>query len=490
MSAADPGCSSVAAADDETPPVAGLFCAPEERAYWEQALTEALQGARQRISDGRVAPAVTADVFRGRLSGYDFQDPKPLSDTIPWVIEQMTQGLVQVTHPRYFGLFNPAPSLPAELAERISAAFNPQLATSTTSPAAIEIERHVIRSIAERAGLPPESTGHFATGGSEANCTALICALTKANAAFVERGIRAFGGMPSFYVSEDAHLAWYKIAVQCGIGHAGVRPVPTDASGRLDPVALSALMDGDERLGFIPVMIAATAGTTGAGMIDPLHACADIAEARRLWFHVDAAWGGAAIASQKMRALLAGVERAHSVTIDAHKWLATTMACSVFITRDSRVLKNAFFVDSYFMPPSDQECDPHLTTVQWSRRFIGLRLFLSLATVGWQGHGNHVERSVALSDLLARNLVSRGWEVANGSRLAVVCAIPPKGFPAVRDIARSVVASGRAWISSSKFKGRDVLRICMTNGHSMPSDVLMLAELLDGHRLSHAGEAA
>jgi aromatic-L-amino-acid decarboxylase len=476
--------------DANSLPVPGLFCSAEERAYWEQALTETLQAARQRVSDGRVAPAVTADVFRGRLAEFDFETQRPLADTIPWVIEQMTQGIVQVTHPRYFGLFNPAPSLPAELAERISAAFNPQLATSTTSPAAIEIERHVIRAIAARAGLPAESTGHFATGGSEANCTALICALTHANAAFVDRGILAFAGPPSFYVSEDAHLAWVKIAVQCGIGHAGVRLVPTDASGRMDPAALSALIDADKRLGFIPVMIAATAGTTGAGMIDPLHDCAEIAVSCRLWYHVDAAWGGAAIASQKMRGLLGGLERADSVTIDAHKWLATTMACSVFITRDSSVLKNAFYVDSYFMPPSDQEIDPHLTTVQWSRRFIGLRLFLSLATVGWQGHGDHVERSVALADLLARTLVARGWEIPNGSQFAVVCAIPPEGFPPVRDIARAVVASGRAWVSSSKFKGRDVLRMCMTNGHSTPSDVVMLAELLDGFRLSREGAAA
>jgi glutamate/tyrosine decarboxylase-like PLP-dependent enzyme len=490
VTAAETIASDAASPDGEMPPVAGLFCSAEERAYWEQALTEALQGARQRVADGRVAPALTADVFRGRLAEYDFEGRRSLADTIPWVIEQMMQGIVQVTHPRYFGLFNPAPSLPAELAERISAAFNPQLATSTTSPAAIEIERHVIRSIAERAGLPADSSGHFATGGSEANFTALICALTQANAAFVDRGILAFAGTPSFYVSEDAHLVWYKIAVECGIGHAGVRLVPTDASGRMDPAALSALIDADKRLGFIPVMISATAGTTGAGMIDPLHACAEIAQSHRLWYHIDAAWGGALIASEKMRARLSGLERADSVTIDAHKWLATTMACSVFITRDRSVLKNAFFVDSYFMPPSDQEIDPHLTTVQWSRRFIGLRLFLSLATVGWQGHGDHVERSVALADLLARTLVERGWDIPNGSQLGVVCAIPPDGFPAVRDIARAVVASGRAWISSSKFKGRDVLRICMTNGHSMPSDVVMLAELLDGYRHSDEGAAA
>ena len=85
-------------------------------------------------------------------------------------------------------------------------------------------------------------------------------------------------------------------------------------------------------------MVVATAGTTGAGMIDPLHACADVAQRERLWYHVDAAWGGAALASNRLRRLLAGIERADSVTIDAHKWLATTMGCAVFITRHAHLL--------------------------------------------------------------------------------------------------------------------------------------------------------
>jgi glutamate/tyrosine decarboxylase-like PLP-dependent enzyme len=466
--------------DDEAPPAAGLFCTDDERLRWDNALTDLLDTTRRAIAQGRVAPAVTADVFRDRVAAYDFATPQPLDETITWLLEQMSQGLVQITHPRYFGLFNPAPSMPAELAERIVGAFNPQLATSTTSPAAIEIERHVIRALARRAGFPPEATGHFATGGSEANFTALICALAKANAAFVDRGIPAFGGSPSLYVSEDAHLAWVKIAVQCGIGHAGVRFVRTDDHGRMDAGALSDMIDADKRLGFVPVMIAATAGTTGAGMIDPLHACADVATRHRLWYHVDAAWGGALMASDRMHGLLAGMERADSLTLDAHKWFATTMACSIFIARTGHVLKQAFFVDTYFMPPSDLAIDPHVATVQWSRRFLGLRLFLSLATAGWQGHGAHVERSVGLADLLKDMLVARGWEVPNDSRMAVVCAIPPERFPTVRDMARSVVASGRAWISSSRFKGRDVLRMCLTNGHTMPSDVRALVDLLDG----------
>ena len=126
---------------------------------------------------------------------------------LPAVSFEVASGSsVHVTHPRYFGLFNPAPTFPAQCADRIVAVFNPQLATSSTSPAAVEIESHVIRSVACRAGLPAETVGHFTTAGSEANYTALICALTRSNAGFAAHGARCFEGPPVFYVSRESTL--------------------------------------------------------------------------------------------------------------------------------------------------------------------------------------------------------------------------------------------------------------------------------------------
>ena len=135
-------------------------------------------------------------------------------------------------------------------------------------------------------------------------------------------------------------------------------------------------------------MIAATAGTTNAGMIDPLAACGELArKALACWFHVDAAWGGALIASDRLRSVLSGIEDADSVTIDAHKWFATTMGCGMFITRHAPLLSSAFHVSTGFMPSNVAGLDPYVTTVQWSRRFLGLRLFMSLAAAGWTGYG-------------------------------------------------------------------------------------------------------
>ncbi|HEY4443112.1 MAG TPA: pyridoxal-dependent decarboxylase [Steroidobacteraceae bacterium] len=450
---------------------AALFPKAPERGRIEEWLNGELHRALLRIQAGPVTPTIDMAAFRAELETYDFGRPRPLEDLLRWTIERMEHGMVQMANPRYFGLFNPGPSFPAQCADRIASLFNPQLASSASSPVPVELERHVIRAVAQRAALGNEATGHFATGGSEANYTALLCALTGAHPGFAADGARAFAGPPKFYTSRDCHIAWLKIAHQAGVGRTGLHLVDTDGRGRMDPQALMRAIAGDRANGAVPVMVVATAGTTGAGMIDPLHACADIAQQERLWYHVDAAWGGAALASNRLRKLLAGIERADSITIDAHKWLATTMGCAMFITRRGDLLSEAFHASTSFMPSSVSGVDPYLNSVQWSRRFLGLRLFFALAAAGWDGLGAHVERSVEVVDRVKERLLSLGWTVANDSALAVLDAVPPAELGDVRDLVGRVVASGRAWVAPTRFEGRDVVRICATNGETTMEDV-------------------
>ena len=459
--------------------ISNLFPSPANRVRWDDLLTLNLLRANERVAEGPVTPDLNLADFRRELADFDFGRPRPLGELLSWTIEKMEHGLVHVTHPRYFGLFNPAPTFPAQCADRIAGTFNPQLATSTTSPVAVEIEAHVIRSVARRAGLPAEAAGHFTSGGSEANYTALLCALTRANPEFATKGARAFAGPPVFYVSQESHLAWIKIAHQAGIGRSAVRLVATDGLGRMDQSALKDAVIGDRASGHVPIMIAATAGTTNAGMIDPLFACAELARSNDLWYHVDAAWGGALIASDRLRNSLTGIELADSVTIDAHKWFATTMGCGMFITRHSQLLSSTFQVSTSFMPSNLPSLDPYVTSVQWSRRFLGLRMFLSLAAAGWRGYAEHVERSIELTKLLEAKLVARGWSIANSSPLAVLCIKPPPGFGDVRPIVDRVLSSGRAWVAVASFEGSDIIRACVTHGETTEDDVVELAHALD-----------
>jgi glutamate/tyrosine decarboxylase-like PLP-dependent enzyme len=468
--------------DKLPPPSAALFPEQATRERLDDLLTRALAAAQARVLAGSVTPTLEPERLHQQLAAFEFETPVPLERLITWTIEQLEHGVVHMTHPRYFGLFNPAPNFPAQCADRISGAFNPQLASSGSSPAPVAIEAHVIRAIAQRAGLPAQSSGHFTTAGSEANYTALVCALTRASSRYGTDGIRAFSGAPVLYASRECQPGWFKIAHQAGVGRAGLRLVATDGCGRMASTALAEAIARDREHGAVPILIAATAGTTGAGMIDPLSECAAIARDHGIWYHVDAAWGGAALSSERLRALLAGIEGADSVTIDAHKWFATTMGCGMFITRHPQVLSEAFRVTTDFMPSNVAMLDPYLNSAQWSRRFLGLRLFLSLAAAGWAGYGAHVERAVQVIAEIAQRLRARGWQVANDSQLAVLCLTPPAGSAAPREIARRVLASGRAWIAVTTFEGREVLRICATHGEISMTDVQLLVAALEAAR--------
>jgi aromatic-L-amino-acid decarboxylase len=459
------------------PAVAALFPSAAERARLDGWLSGALIDSLARVRRGPVTPTIDMARFAEELGAMDFDAPRPMEQLLEWTLERMERGIVQMTNPRYFGLFNPGANFPSQCADRIASVFNPQLASSASSPVPVALENHLIRAVARRAGFGARASGHFATGGSEANYTALVCALTAAHPRFAHDGARAFAGPPTFYTSRECHIAWLKVAHQAGVGRAALRLIATDGTGRMDPQALAQAIRADRAAGAVPIMLVATAGTTGAGMIDPLEACADIARHEGLWYHIDAAWGGAAIASERMRGLLAGIERADSVTIDAHKWLATTMGCAMYITVRGPILSEAFHASTSFMPSSFAGIDPYLNSVQWSRRFLGLRLFLSLGVAGWTGLAAHLERSVAVIALVRERLTALGWTVANDSALAVLDVLPPQARD-VRALVRRVVESGRAWVAPTTFEGRDVVRICATHGETSQSDIEELVAAL------------
>ena len=463
-------------------PIEALFPDRQTREHLDDYLTRGLAEADERVRGGPVMPDLDMEKFRQELAGFDFTTPRAARELIDWTIAQLEHGTVHMTHPRYFGLFNPAPTFPSQLADRISGCFNPQLASSGSSPVPVAIEAHVIGAIAARAGLPSGSAGHFTTSGSEANYTALVCALTRAEARFATEGVRAFAGPVAMYTSRECQPAWHKIAHQAGVGRQAVRLIATDGSGRMDANVLAEVVREDQRRGVVPVLISPTAGTTGAGMVDPLRACSDIAREHGVWYHVDAAWGGAALCSQRLRGELEGIELADSITIDAHKWFATTMGCGMIITRHPQVLSDAFHVGADFMPSTASSLDPYLNTVQWSRRFLGLRLFLSLAAAGWAGYAAHVERAVEVIEEVKKGLITRGWSIANDSRLAVLCALPPQGSAPIRDIVRRLLATGQAWAAVAKFEGRDVVRVCATHGEASAADAAMLVAARDTAR--------
>jgi len=208
-----------------------LFYGSEERLRWEDCFTAGVCRSQYWIVGQRVSPSLDNEQFRQELACFAFCSARPLSELLPWIMEQPEQAIVQLTHRRYFGLFSPALTFLVECAERIAAAFNPQLASAITSPIQVKIEAHAIRSVAGPPGFPLRAAGHFRTGGMEAHQTALGCALARANPAYADEGMHAFRERPTIHASEDVHVAWPKLAHQVRIGRSAVRVVAADDQG-------------------------------------------------------------------------------------------------------------------------------------------------------------------------------------------------------------------------------------------------------------------
>ncbi len=469
------------------------FGAGTRAALWRE-LASTIEAYFEGVDRGRVTPEMNPAAVRALLDGCRFDEPHSPSEALRWLASGLAEHQTHTPHRRYFGLFNPAPTTMGVAADALVAAFNPQLAAWSHSPLAAEIERRLAREFGERFGYPRESIdGVFASGGAEANHTAVLCALTHQFPEFPSRGLRALDAQPVLYLSAGGHHSFLKAAKLCGLGAEAVREIETGADHRMSARALDAAIAGDRRAGLAPFLVIATVGATNSGAIDPLDRIATIAGRERLWFHADAAWGGAAALVPELRPLLEGIERAHSITFDAHKWLSVPMGAGLFLTREASILDRTFRTETFYMPREAKDLDvvdPHLHSMQWSRRFTGAKVFLSLLAAGWEGYADAIRHQTRMGAVLREALRAAGWRIDNDTPLPVVCFSDPSGADP-HAIAMRIVASGGAWISTTRLGGRDtVLRACITNFRTDEEDVAALVGMLDEAREAQARGAA
>jgi glutamate/tyrosine decarboxylase-like PLP-dependent enzyme len=463
---------------------------PAQRQQVWQTLLEIVEQYLQDVQTLPVTPQVTATALRQHLEPFDFQTPCDPVAALQFVAQELRRAQIHTPHPGYFGLFNPAPTTMGIAADTLVAAFNPQLATWVHSPFAIEVERHLIQQIGQRFGYPLEKVeGTFASGGAEANHTALLTALVNRFPDYLTQGTRGLSGQPVFYISCEGHHSFLKAARLCGLGSVAVREIPLDGQWRLRLDWLREQLRHDVRDGHLPFLLVGTAGTTSGGIIDPLPELAALARSEKLWFHVDAAWGGAAMLVPELRPHLAGIEQADSITFDAHKWLSVPMGGAMYLTQRRGILEKTFRVAATYMPdaaPVEERNDPYATSIQWSRRFIGLKVFLSLAVAGWEGYAAALRHMTAMGNQLRQMLTAAGWQVVNPTPLPVVCFTLPDaprgaaGRKQLEQLTERLLALGKSWISVTVLGGDlPVLRACITNYRTQPED---LRQLLQGLR--------
>ncbi len=438
----------------------------------DQRIVAEVEKCIAEIADGPVVPTVTPQEIRSYLSSrYDFTKPLELNDVVTDVEQMLRKWQVQVTHPRYFGLFNPSVTAASVVADLLVAMYNPQLAAWRTSPAANEIERHTLNWLAAKFGLPEDTVSNFTSGGGEANLSAVVVALARAYPEYADGGLRGLPALPAIYLTGGTHHGFLKIACLTGLGRSALRTVAMDGDLKMDMADLARKVAEDRRAGFAPLMVVGTAGTTAAGAIDPLPEIARFCRTQDLWFHADAAWGGAAVLSPRLRGHLEGIGEADSITCDAHKWFSVPMGAGMFFCRHPAAVLRAFESDIAFMPGKTPEVlDPYTSTAQWSRRFIGLKLFLALAERGESGYIEMIEHQACMGDLLRRELERTGWRIVNKTPLPLVCS--------TRDglvVAKFVAELQRrqiAWMSEVQLDGNTpVVRACVTSFRTTEQDI-------------------
>lgn len=313
-----------------------------------------------------------------RLAAPMPEDGVPFEKLLRTLFSHVIPASLNTAAPGYMGYVPGGGIFHAAIADLIADATNRYIGVWIAAPGLAQIEENVIQWFAAMLGMPPTTAGGILlTGGSLANLVATITARREKLPPDFLRG--------TLYTSEEAHHSVLKAALLAGILPEHVRAIPTDDQFRMQPDALIEAIRNDRAAGRLPFLIVASAGTTNTGAVDDLQRMADIAASEQCWLHVDAAYGGFFAMTERGRQVLAGIDRADSVTLDPHKGLFLPYGTGCLIVRDRESLRRAHTVNAAYMPPMQQEeglvdfCDlgPEL-----SRDARGLRVWLPLSMHG------------------------------------------------------------------------------------------------------------
>lgn len=439
-----------------------------ERLKLYQYAVEKIEGFYGNTKSYAVTPSL--DVAEIKAFVDDLVEKVAPEVALDHVVEGLEKYAVHTPHPKYFGLYNPRTNFPSILADFLTAAFNPQIAAWSHSPFAAEVEAKLVSQFGRKFGYPADSTdGVFAAGGAEANLTAVLCALNHAYPSYGQSGLVGFRDRPMIYCSAEAHHSIQKAAKMVGLGYQSVKAIPTDSELKMDSTLLRSTLKEDLAVGKQPFLLVGTAGTTGTGTIDDLPSLSATAKEFGLWFHVDAAYGGAAVIHPELKAAMTGIEASDSITFDAHKWMSVPMATSLFLTSHKTILSKTFGIRTDYMPKDAAQLeivDPFSHSIQWSRRFIGLKLYLSLLFFGWEGYEAVIGYQNEMGIRLREKLVQSGWTIKNKTPLPVICFTDDRFLEDpnfVKEIKEKLVAAGKSWISMYPVGSIPTFRACITN---------------------------
>jgi aromatic-L-amino-acid/L-tryptophan decarboxylase len=442
-----------------------------------------------------------------------FDEPLPVEGvSFGEIFGQMARDLIphamNIPSPRYFGLFNPTPLPVAVWADAVASAINQNGAAWRNSPSMSAVEARVLRWLCRLIGYGPEAFGTLTSGGSEANLVGLKCARDHAAEEARDRGLRAQGSTGNLivYASEQCHYSFVKSVDILGLGRENLRKVETDERFHVRTDRLREAIERDVREGHTPVCVAGAAGATSTGIVDPLDELADIAREFGLWFHVDAAYGGALAFSEKHKSRLRGMERADSVAFDPHKWMFVPFECGALLVRGGgRVLRDAFDITPEYLSENRGGADVEYDFFRYgqlgTRRGMALKVWAALKSLGVRGYAEVIDRQIELVNYLASRFDElEEFERVGEVETALCCVrfLPPgaRELPEAeqdelqRALQQRVERSGGAWLATTVLHGRRALRINVNSFLTERRHIDYLVELLrsEGAKLTWGRE--
>jgi aromatic-L-amino-acid decarboxylase len=450
-----------------------------------------------RIGSFPVRSQVSPGEVRAALPPTAPEQGEPFSAVLGDLDRVVLPGVTHWQHPGFFGYFPANTSGPSVLGDLVSAGLGVQGMSWVTSPAATELEQHVMDWLADLLGLPASFRSSGSGGGvvqdssSSGNLVALLAALHRSSGgATVRHGVDP--ELATVYVSSETHSSMEKAVRIAGLGSDAVRIVEVDGDLAMRPAALAARLERDVARGYTPVLVCATVGTTSTTAVDPLAEIGPICQKYGVWLHVDAAYAGVSAVVPELRTLQAGVEWADSYTTDAHKWLLTGFDATLFYIADRAALTGALAILPEYLRNPGTDAGAVVDFRDWQiplgRRFRALKLWFVLRWYGAEGLRAHIRSHVALAqDLAGWAEADERFDVVAPHPLALVCLRPRWADDVDDDVATMTLLErlndgGEVFLTHTTVGGQAVLRVSVGSPATTQAHVERLWTLLrEGH---------